>query len=133
MEILSGVPGTVLELEEKNNVGWFTENSIFHQHFEPTQIFLDFVKSQKLHIVTILRNPYDEFVSLYFFVQNFPNKFDASHHLYILKNKPIEHPDVITFLEDMDLGFRVYLDLANAWLKSNRSKIVYYENLKKNR
>lgn len=127
---LHHIPKTEQALDEKIRNGWFIDNSIFHQHFEPTPEFLQIAQTMKAKLVTIIRDPYDAFVSLYFFVQNVPDQFGPDHHLFILRDKPIDHPDVLSFLKDEKLGYRVYLKLAYDWIQTNNTVVVRYEDLR---
>lgn len=130
LTILRQVPTDFEGLAQKIESGWFGENSIFHQHFEPQETLYDLVDFVEAHLVTILRNPYDAFVSLYFFVQNMPQKFGPEHHLHVLCDREINNQAVLEFLEDSEFGYRVYLQLAFDWIRSQRSTIVRYENLR---
>lgn len=107
--------------------GWFTEDSIFHQHFFPSDELFDIVGSVHAFVVTPIRNPYDLFVSLYHYAQSFSEAFVAAGNpASIVIGKPIDHPDVLRYMEE---GFRIVLDLGLAWLKSGRSLVVRYERL----
>lgn len=130
LALLSQIPSDIQGLAQKIESGWFDENSIFHQHFEPLDTIFDLLDSVNARLFTIIRNPYDAFVSLYFFVQNMPQKFGPEHHLHILCDRAIDDSAVLGFLEDTDLGYRVYLQLAYDWMRSQRSYIVRYEELR---
>lgn len=132
LNILEKVPNSLDGIQQKIQDGWYAEDAIFHQHLEPTSELMDLAGSVNARFVTILRNPYDSFVSLYFFVQNFQEQFGREHHLYIIRGKRLDHPDILAFLRDEELGYRVYLELANDWLKCKKSKIIRYEKLRNN-
>lgn len=105
----------------------FLDQSIFHQHFLPTQAFFDIADSIDFHIVTIIRHPYDTFLSLYNYVQNFSDVFISSRDIAVIMfNKPIEHPHVMLFLEH---GFRMNIYQAHEWIKTGRSNVVRYEDM----
>src|SRR5690242_8766279 len=60
--------GTELStLESWVRAGKFPDNSVFHAHYEYSEPFCQLVASIPAQIVTILRDPYDQFVSRYFF------------------------------------------------------------------
>ena len=132
LTVLEKAPVTLDSLQEQIQDGWFVDDAIFHQHLAPTPELNRLARSVNARFVTILRNPYDAFVSLYFFVQNFQQQFGPEHHLHSIREKPIDHPDILAFLRDEELGYRVYLDLANDWLKCKKSKIIRYEKLRNN-
>src|SRR3712207_981572 len=56
--------------EEWVTRGSFPDGTIFHQHYDYSEAFADAVAAVPAHLVTILRDPYDAFVSLYFQMQN---------------------------------------------------------------
>jgi hypothetical protein len=91
---------------------------------------MEMISSHDIQVVTVIRNPYDVFVSLYHFVQNFPDSFPKGHPLHAILDKPIDHPDVLHFITAVERGFGIHLHLAYAWLTSGRSHITRYEDLK---
>ena len=108
--------------------GGFRDGTIFHQHYDYSDEFCRAVEAVPAYLVTIIRDPYDAFVSTYFTLQQHVDtgrrtgpKADA------LMGKPLDHPDVLQFL-DAD-GYRGNLEKANAWLHSGRSVVVRYEEL----
>jgi hypothetical protein len=116
-------------LKEFITLGMFMENTIMHQHFAPNHYFFDALQGVECEFVTTLRHPYDAFVSLYFHVQNkrrdFQNKPMDAH--YLLLDKPIDHPDVLRFIET---SYLYHLMQGKAWIDSQRSHIVRFEDLK---
>lgn len=130
LRILDNPPRTDEEFQEAIEAGWFPDDSIFHQHFAPTPLFLDLTADLSCTLVTIIRNPYDTFVSLYHFVQNFPGMFaQLDNPLNRIRGKPIDDPDVVEFLRDKTGGFRIHILSAKKWLDSERSIILRYEDL----
>ena len=119
-------------LEKCIENGWFEENTIFHQHFHPSDLLCELVESLQAHVVTGLRNPYDAFVSLCYFVQNFPNKFGTDHILHQISGKQNDHPDVLNFIGRVQKGFSIHIILAQEWLTSGRTIIIRYEQLRTN-
>ncbi|MFQ5575927.1 MAG: sulfotransferase domain-containing protein [Anaerolineae bacterium] len=100
--------------------GGFIDNAIFHEHYWPTGLFFEVVESLQARVVTILRNPYDAFVSLYFYIQNFPHLFGEHDRHRPLVGKPIDHPDVLAFLADDTIGFGYsYMKRAGDWVAGN--------------
>jgi len=133
LHIISPEPGAdANELQTFIQQGHFLPHSIFQQHYWPTHQFSSLVASEHIHVVTVLRNPYDTFVSLYHFVQNFPESFPPGHQLYPLRKKTLDHPEVYAFIARVHKGFGIHLRLAYEWLASGRSQIVRYEDLQLN-
>jgi hypothetical protein len=124
-------PATDVEFDRAVRDGWFPDGSIFHQHYSPSPVFLKTAAALDCNLVTIIRNPYDTFVSLYFFVQNFPGQFsNPQNPLSRICKKPLDHPDIFGFLRDVKRGYGIHLKSALDWMKSSRSVILRYESLK---
>jgi len=117
--------------------GRFPDGALFHQHVPYSDELADAVAALPAHLVTILRDPYDMFVSLYHFVQTQaakekragrardaergrPRRADA------MVGRPLGDPAVLAFLAD---GFGKSLALGVDWLRSGRSLVVRYEDL----
>lgn len=112
--------------------GGFPDGSIFHHHARYSPTVADAVEQAPGRLATIVRDPYDGFVSLYAWSQDrasqaadFANEQRARPR-DVLKGKPIDHPDVLAFLAD---GFGAYLTRADGWLRSGRATVVRYEGL----
>jgi hypothetical protein len=102
-------------------------NTIVHQHYRPSREFLDVAEEYDIHLVTTLRDPYDQFVSLYFYVQRFSDAFrEADDPAQTMIGKTIGDEAVVQFLET---SFGRYLEQGVAWLRSQRSQIIRYEEL----
>lgn len=109
--------------------GDFPDNSIFHQHYLYSDAFADAVAAVPAHLVTIIRDPYDAIISLYFFVQaqtsgggpGPPRMRDNP-----VAGVPIDAPAAIEYLDEA-LGR--YLERAAQWLQSGRSVVLRYEAL----
>ena len=107
--------------------GLFEEKSIFHQHFDFSNELCDISDALPCHIITVVRNPYDVFTSLYFYIQNFPTAFIAANNAgSIAIGKSIDHPDVLRFLEE---NFRKQLMRSVSWMQSGRALVVRYEDM----
>ena len=107
--------------------GLFEDNSIFHQHFDYSTELCEASNALPCHIITVIRNPYDVFVSLYYYIQNFSSSFITANHAGSMAiGKPIDHPDVLRFLEE---NFRNQLMRSISWMQSGRALIVRYEDV----
>lgn len=109
--------------------GGFPDGTILHQHARFSHGLADAIAAAPAHSATIIRDPYDVFVSLYFWVQTL-----ASHELGprrprprdVLVGKPLDHPDALTYLAQ---EFGTNLGRAIGWLESGRAVVVRYEGL----
>ena len=123
------------EIPERNDLaafkawverGGFPDGSVYHQHYPYSREFCDLAAAIPAHIATIIRDPYDQFVSLYFFVQA---QADNEHRAAkgktrvadVMIGKPIDHPDP---LDSLDRGFGLDLAKGLGWLRSGRSAVV---------
>jgi len=107
--------------------GRFPDNGICHQHFWPSDKLDEILRKHDVLLATTLRDPYDQFVSWYFYIQNFADAFAAAADPGVRAiRKPITHPDVLDLLTN---EFGRFLDQGIAWLESHRSFLVRYEEL----
>ena len=112
----------------------FRDGTIFHQHYEYSDELRAAVAAVPAHLVTIVRDPYDMFVSVYFNLQakatvapgRAAERRDRPRGNEMLVGKPLDHPDVLAYLED---GFRYHLVMANDWVHRGGSTVVRYEHL----
>ena len=65
---IPGRPDTPL-FTEWAAAGRFPDGTIFHQHYEYSDQLADAADRVPAHLVTIIRDPYDAFVSTYFTMQ----------------------------------------------------------------
>jgi hypothetical protein len=107
--------------------GLFPPASVVHQHFWPSPILYSVARRHGIHLVTTVRDPYDQFVSWYFYIQNFAGAFVAAQDPGVRAiGKPIDHPDVLDLLAH---EFGAFLDQAIAWVTSGTSLVIRYEAL----
>lgn len=109
--------------------GNFPDGSILHMHNRFSRKLCHVVERTPAHVVTIVRDPYDAFVSLYHWTQerverDLDDRTDRPRHL--LAGKPLDDPDVIRFIVE-----HYGTNIANAvgWLHSGRAVVVRYEAL----
>ncbi len=108
--------------------GNFPDGTIFHQHYDYSEELVDAVDAAGAHTVTIVRDPYDTFVSSYFTIQQHADSDRRKgRRSDLLLNKPLDHPDVLQYLRDG--GFRSNMVRAKEWIESGRTVVVRYEAL----
>jgi Sulfotransferase domain len=109
----------------------FPDNAVFHHHYDYSPQLLELATRDAIHLATILRDPYDMFVSRYFFAQapvegeKRPGK-DRERPSDVLIGKSIDDPVVLSYLAE---SFGAELQKGIAWLESGASVVVRYERL----
>jgi hypothetical protein len=117
-----------VDLKQWIRAGGFPDNTIFHQHFRYSDDLADLIESVPAHLVTIIRDPYDTFVSTYFSVQRREgNPANRSRQMNTILDKPLDSPEVYDYLRSG--GFRQSMMRAREWIQSGRSIILRYEAL----
>jgi hypothetical protein len=113
--------------------GKFVDGAIFHQHCRYTPRLCDVIDRAPAHLVTIVRDPYDAFVSLYYWLQSRAAADEAKGKVRPkerardrLIGKPLDDPDVLAFLTD---GYGEHLRRADEWIHCGRAIVVRYEAL----
>lgn len=113
--------------------GGFRDGSVFHQHYDYSPALADAIAAVPARIVTIVRDPYDAFVSSYFTIQQraasgtLGGEDDGKvTRAVVMAGKPLDHPDVLAYLAD---GFDRHLVKANDWVHSGRATVLRYEAL----
>ena len=109
--------------------GSFPENAVFHHHYDYSETLCDVAETHGIHVATILRDPYDIFVSRYFFTQaqaDHPKSWRENQPHDAMIGKLIDSPEALDYLAH---GFAGTLDKGIAWLQSGHSLVVRYENL----
>jgi hypothetical protein len=108
--------------------GSFPDGTIFHQHYDYSPELADVIDSVPAHTVTIIRDPYDGFVSSYFTIQQHKDDgLRSGRRTDVIVGKPLSDPDVIAYLRNG--GFRNNMRRAKEWLESGRTLVVRYEKL----
>jgi hypothetical protein len=108
--------------------GGFPENAILHQHFDYSPELVDQFAALPAHLVTIVRDPYDAFVSAYYALQTHTVDGKRSgRRTDVILGKSLDSPEVYEFLRSN--GFRRNLTLSRDWIQSGRSRVVRYEQL----
>jgi hypothetical protein len=110
----------------------FPDGAIFHQHCKYSSKLCDVIDSIPAHHVTIIRDPYDVFVSMYYWVQaqavHRAGRVRPTRPKNEIAGKPLDHPDVLAFLAT---EFEVSMMRAEGWLRGRRTVMVRYEELRR--
>ncbi|MCC6312619.1 MAG: sulfotransferase domain-containing protein [Thermomicrobiales bacterium] len=110
------------------SAGGFVDGSIYHQHYDYSDELCDIADSVGAHLVTLVRNPYDAFVSTYFTLQqHYEEQNRKERKMTELMGKPLDHPDVVDFLRRG--GYHNNLVKARDWMSSGRAVVLRYEAL----
>jgi sulfotransferase family protein len=108
----------------------FPDGIILHQHCRYTPRLCDAIEAIPAALVTIIRDPYDVFVSYYHWVQDradhFPPMRAVGRPRDELVDKPLDDPEVIEFLTNR---FGRDIERACGWKESGRAIVVRYEAL----
>jgi hypothetical protein len=102
-----------------------------HMHRRFGFKFCDAIETIPAHLVTVVRNPYDAFVSRYYWTQQRrPADREKAERRprHSMVGKLVDDPEVLAFLADPN-GFGRHLTVANEWLHSGRAIPVRYEEL----
>jgi hypothetical protein len=106
----------------------FPDGTIFHQHYDYSSEVADALDAAGAHTVTIVRDPYDAFVSTYYTLQHHASEDNRKDRKFTeLMGKPLSDPDVVAFLRQG--GYRRNLLKARDWLRSGRAVVLRYEDL----
>ena len=115
------------------NEGRFPEGTIFHQHCRYKPALCDVIDEIPAHLVTIVRDPYDAFVSMYHWIQT-RTDYDRERGRVRPKQRPrdamvgkaIDDPVILDYLAD---GYGDQIRRADEWVHSGRAIVVRYEEL----
>jgi hypothetical protein len=106
----------------------FPDGTIFHQHYDYSPEVADALDAVPAHLVTIVRDPYDAFVSTYYTLQQHSAENNQKGRKFTeLMGKPLDDPAVVEFLRGG--GYRNNLEKARDWAQSGRAVVLRYEDL----
>jgi hypothetical protein len=106
----------------------FPDDTIYHQHYDFSPAIADALDAVPAHIVTIVRDPYDAFVSTYYTLQQHAAENNQKGRKFTeIMGKPLDDPDVVDFLRHG--GYRNNLLKARDWATSGRAVVLRYEDL----
>jgi hypothetical protein len=106
----------------------FPDNTIYHQHYDYSLQIVDAFAAVPAHPVTIVRDPYDAFVSTYYTLQQHAADDNQKGRKFTeIMGKSLDDPDVVEFLRRG--GYRNNLLKARDWAMSGRAVVLRYEDL----
>ena len=106
----------------------FGEGTIYHQHYDYSEEICEIAETIPARLVTLVRNPYDAFVSSYYTLQqHHADGNQKQRRLTALMGKSLDDPAVVAFLRAG--GYRNNLQKACDWLECGRALPVRYEQL----
>lgn len=108
--------------------GSFADETIFHQHYDYSPELSAALRAVPACLVTIVRDPYDAFVSTYYTLQHHAARQNPKGRRFTeLMGKPLDDPAVIDFLRQG--GYRNNLLKARDWAASGEAVVLRYEHL----
>lgn len=108
--------------------GGFADGTIYHQHYEYDPAIPTILAGLPAHLVTLVRDPYDAFVSTYYTLQqHWEENNRRNRRMVELMGKPLDDPAVIAFLRDG--GYRHNLQKAKDWMGCPEAVTLRYEAL----
>jgi hypothetical protein len=108
--------------------GRFPDGTIFHQHYDFSAEIADALEAVPARLVTIVRDPYDAFVSTYYTLQQHAAENNQKGRKFTeLMGKPLDDPAVVEFLRRG--GYWNNLQKARDWSSSGRAVVLRYEDL----
>lgn len=106
----------------------FPDNTIFHQHYDYSPEIVDLLQAVPSTIVTIVRDPYDAFVSTYYTMQvHAESENQKGRKLTELMGKSLDDPEIISFLRQG--GYENNLRKGRDWAVSGEAILFRYEDL----
>ena len=108
--------------------GRFPDGTIFHQHYDFAPEIADTLDAVPARLVTIVRDPYDAFVSTYYTLQQHAaEKNQKGRKFTELMGKSLDDPAIVEFLRRG--GYANNLQKARDWAGSGRAVVLRYEDL----
>lgn len=106
----------------------YPDDSIFHQHYDYSPRIAELLAPSGSRLVTIVRDPYDAFVSTYYTLQLHAESQNSKGRKFTeLMGKSLDDPAVVSFLRNG--GYRNNLEKARDWVLSGDAITLRYEDL----
>jgi hypothetical protein len=113
---------------------------VTHQHFLPEQPLLDWAAKTQTHLVTMIRHPADILVSLYHYCCNYPDHYKEDPGITLAleadapaRQETAELPHHVVdgkLLRVLQERIACDINISISWIRSGRSKLVRYEDLR---
>jgi hypothetical protein len=110
----------------------FPDRSIMHIHNRCGRRLCNAIDDIPARIVTIIRDPYDAFLSLYHWQQQRDERAldrRQGRPRQVMATRVLDDPEVLDFIRS---GYGKMLEQANGWLHGGRSVVIRYESLHEN-
>lgn len=108
--------------------GRYPDDTIFHQHYDYSPRIAHLLAPAGAKLVTIVRDPYDAFVSTYYTLQLHAESANVKGRKFTeLMGKPLDDPEIIEFLRQG--GYRNNLEKARDWALNGDAIVLRYEDL----
>lgn len=106
----------------------YPDDSIFHQHYDYSPRIAELLAPSGSRLVTIVRDPYDAFVSTYYTLQLHAESQNLKGRKFTeLMGRSLDDPEVVSFLRNG--GYRNNLEKARDWVLSGDAIALRYEDL----
>ncbi len=106
----------------------FLDGTIYHQHYDYDPEICEIAAGIPAHLVTLVRNPYDAFVSTYYTLQqHYEDNNRKNRRMVALMGKPLDDPSIVAFLREG--GYRNNLLKARDWMGCGKAVVLRYEHL----
>lgn len=110
------------------DAGHFPDGTIFHQHYPFDAALCDAADRAGVQLVTLVRNPYDAFVSTFFTLKQHRDEETGRRNIRTpIAAGTLDAPEVIEHIRNG--GYRGNLTRARDWMQSGRATVVRYEDL----
>jgi hypothetical protein len=122
----ASTPDTLADFVAAGN---FPDDAMFHHHAKYTARLCNVIDAIPAHNVTLCRDPYDVFVSMYYWEQERSTRGlgrGQARPRHAMFGKPIDHQDVLDFLSN---SFSAHINRAIGWQESRRALPIRYEEL----
>lgn len=108
--------------------GNFPDGTIYHQHYDWSGELCDIADAIPAHLVTLVRDPYDAFVSTWHTLQQHHEEDNRKKRkMTAIMGKALDSPEVLEFLREG--GYRNNLVKARDWMACGRAVVIRYEDL----
>ena len=106
---------------------------VTHQHFRPGPEFLDWVRRERVQLLTMARHPGDVLLSLYHYVQRFRDRWAQAGLLgtsssHVLAGRPLDSSEMLTYVRERFAP--EVLGCTLAWIERD-VPLVRYEDLRR--